>query len=213
MNEADLKPFSAWLKQRLNHPLPGAIAHDAMKASPLGTKINFNHTAQPKPGGVLILLYPNQNKIYLPLILRSTYEGAHSGQISLPGGKSDFEELPEITALREAREEIGIQPGSTEVVGKLSPFYVIPSNFLVLPVVAITTARPVFIPDSREVDEIIEFEVSKLLDRDAIQNGIIQAGGYTLNAPYFDSHGKKVWGATAMMLNEFRLLLKEWQTN
>ena len=158
-----------------------------------------------------ILLYPNENKICIPLILRSSYNGAHSGQISFPGGKSEHNESAESTAVRETKEEIGVEPESIELIGQLSPQFVLPSNFLVQPVVGVTFSKPQFSPDKREVVEVIEFEVSSMFQAGSIRKDIIQVGTYVLNAPFFNSGGKKIWGATAMMLNEFRILLQDWK--
>jgi 8-oxo-dGTP pyrophosphatase MutT (NUDIX family) len=211
MNAAQLPALTAWLKERLNQPLPGSRAHEEMKAVPVGEKFTINHSGNPKSGGVLILLYPNKGEVYLPLILRSSYNGAHSGQISFPGGKSELNESPESTALREAREEIGVNPEAVKLIGKLSPHYVIPSNILVQPVIGVSESKPDFLPDAREVVTVIEFKISSILSPDSIRNGIIKAGNYTLNAPFFNSEAGNVWGATAMMLNEFRFLLNEWK--
>jgi 8-oxo-dGTP pyrophosphatase MutT (NUDIX family) len=211
MNAAQLPALTAWLKQRLNQPLPGSRAHEEMKAVPVGEKFTINHSGNPKSGGVLILLYPNKGEVYLPLILRSSYNGAHSGQISFPGGKSELNESPESTALREAREEIGVNPEAVKLIGKLSPHYVVPSNILVQPVIGVSEIKPDFLPDAREVVTVIEFKISSILSPDSIRNGIIKAGNYTLNAPFFNSEAGNVWGATAMMLNEFRFLLNEWK--
>ena len=211
MNAAQLPALTAWLKERLNQPLPGSLAHEEMKAVPVGEKFTINHSGNPKPGGVLILLYPNKGEVYLPLILRSSYNGAHSGQISFPGGKSELNESPESTALREAREEIGVNPEAVKLIGKLSPHYVVPSNILVQPVIGVSESKPDFLPDAREVVTVIEFKISSILSPDSIRNGIIKAGNYTLNAPFFNSEAGNVWGATAMMLNEFRFLLNEWK--
>lgn len=211
MNAAQLPALSGWLRERLRQPLPGLSAHEEMKAVAVGENFKIVHQENPKPGSVLILLYPNKDKICIPLILRSSYNGAHSGQISFPGGKSENNESSDFTALRETQEEIGVDPASIELIGQLSPHFVLPSNFLVQPIVGVTYSRPEFIPDKREVVEVIEFEISSMFQSGSIRKDIIHVGNYSLNAPFFDSGGKKIWGATAMMLNEFRILLQDWK--
>jgi hypothetical protein len=96
------------------------------------------------------------------------------------------------------------------VIGKLSPFFVIPSNFLVTPVIAFAERKPRFTPQLSEVDKIIEGDVNELLRDDAvIVKEIVAAKIYPMLAPHFEIEGEIVWGATAMMLNEFRMVMKE----
>lgn len=190
-------------------PLPGAAAHELLRAIPTGSVIpNFQHKVPPKPGSVVILLHED-NGIRFPLIKRPSYLGAHSDQVSLPGGKADPDEDPIQTALREAEEEVGVNRYSMKVLGTLTSFYVVPSNFMVTPVVA-TVDRPTFHPDSREVAKILFGDVDALLRYDAIKTKeILAAGTYRMMAPHFEFENEIVWGATAMMLNEFRIILNE----
>jgi 8-oxo-dGTP pyrophosphatase MutT (NUDIX family) len=199
------------LSKRLQEPLPGSAVHDLMRATPLGKTIpNFEHKTTPKPGSVLILLYPEGDNIYFPLIQRPEYTGAHSGQVSLPGGKAEAGEDSITTALREGQEEIGIDPDRVQVIGRLTDFFVIPSNFLVVPVVAFTNVKPEFRADPVEVERIISGNLSDLISEDGIRTKEILAGGrYTMMAPHFEIDGLVVWGATAMMLNELRYVIRE----
>ena len=71
------------------------------------------------------------------MIKRQEYTGAHSGQVSFPGGKAEPGEDPIQTALRECEEEIGVDKNTLIVLGRLTNFFVIPSNFIITPVVAI----------------------------------------------------------------------------
>jgi 8-oxo-dGTP pyrophosphatase MutT (NUDIX family) len=199
------------LATRLKQPLPGSHAHTPMRAHPLGSIIpNFSHKLPPKPGSVLIVLYEENGTIKLPLIKRPEYLGAHSGQISLPGGKAEVGETVIETALREGEEEIGITQSRVTVVGTLSPFFVVPSNFLVTPVIGYATDVPAFKADAHEVERIITMDIAKLIQNDAVQEKeILAAGRFMMRAPHFVVENEIVWGATAMMLNEFRFLLQE----
>lgn len=207
----DLIPLSEKLSTRLVQALPGSAAHEPMRANPVGPiKPKFEHKVPPKPGSVLILLYKDEGKIKFPLIKRPEYPGAHSGQISLPGGKAEPGENYIQTALREGEEEIGIHSAQLNVVGRLSEFFVIPSNYLIVPVVAYTTTKPKFIPQESEVVKILEGNIDELLQEDAIQTKeILAAKKYPMLAPHFLIEGEIVWGATAMMLNEFRMVVRE----
>ena len=199
------------LSKRLREPLPGQAAHNLMRATPIGNSIpNFEHKSQPKPGSVLILLYPENGNVWFPLIQRPVYTGAHSGQISLPGGKAEEGEDAIATALREGQEEIGIDPSSISIMGRLSDFFVIPSNFLVSPVVAYTSAQPTFKPDEKEVERILMGNIQALTREDAVKRKeILAAGRFNMMAPHFEIESQIVWGATAMILSEFRTILKE----
>jgi 8-oxo-dGTP pyrophosphatase MutT (NUDIX family) len=199
------------LTDRLQQALPSALAHDPLRAIPVGNTIpNFQHKTPPKPGSVLILLYEENDKIKFPLIKRQEYIGAHSGQVSFPGGKAEQQEDPIQTALREGEEEIGIRAKDVKVIGRLSEFFVIPSNFLVTPVVATVEYVPQFNPNPHEVSRILKGTVTDLIHEKAIKTKeILAAGTYRMNAPHFDIEGEIVWGATAMILNELRLVLKE----
>jgi 8-oxo-dGTP pyrophosphatase MutT (NUDIX family) len=207
----DFDTFVSKLAGRLELPLPGPAAHEPMRATPSGKlRPDFQHKLPPKPGSVLILLYPDEGKIKFPLTKRAEYNGAHSGQVSFPGGKSEGSETRTDTALREAEEEIGINRNDTTVIGKLTEFFVIPSNFIITPIIACQSSKPVFRPDPFEVVRVLEASIDDILDEGAIHTKEITAAKiYQLMAPHFIVENEVVWGATAMMLNEFRLVVKE----
>ncbi|MBS1487332.1 MAG: CoA pyrophosphatase [Bacteroidetes bacterium] len=207
----NLNRLADQLHDRLQQPLPGKTAHEPMRATPVGSLIPaFDHKTPPKPGSVLILLYESDQTIKFPLIKRPDYLGAHGGQISLPGGKAELNENYIQTALRECEEEIGVPSMGIKVIGKLSEFFVIPSNFMVAPVVAYTTCQPVFHPQQSEVERVLQADISQLLSEDAIQTKeILAAKRYPMQAPHFIVEGEIVWGATAMMLNELRMIVRE----
>jgi 8-oxo-dGTP pyrophosphatase MutT (NUDIX family) len=199
------------LSTRLLNPLPGGDAHETFRAMPVGdVKPLFNHSLPPKPGGVIILMYEDNGVIKFPLTKRAEYTGAHSAQVSLPGGKAEPGEDAIATALRECEEEIGIDRNDIKVIGKLSDFFVMPSNFMVTPVLAYLDRKPLFKPDPYEVARILEGEVQQIIQDSAVrQKEIMAAGRFRMNAPHFEIEGEIVWGATAMMLNEFRFIVRE----
>ena len=145
------------LEARLKFPLPGARAHEPLRATPTGLiKPKFEHLVPPRPGSVLILLYWDNGQLKFPLTKRPEYLGAHSGQVSFPGGKAEANEDAIQTALREAEEEIGISGNQVRIIGKLSNFFVIPSNFMVTPIVGFLDGKPIFTPQESEVTRILE---------------------------------------------------------
>lgn len=164
----------------------------------------------PRLGAVMMLIY-NKNSIpYIILIERQEYKGVHSGQIALPGGAKDIrDDNLEITALRELKEEIGIGK-NVYVIGKLSQVYIPVSTFLVTPYIGITSENPTFVKDDYEVKQIIEVPISHLFDDGIVKKGNIpiKQGGMRIDVPYFDIYNHRVWGATAIILNEFKILMK-----
>lgn len=158
---------------------------------------------------VLILLYPLNGELHTVVILRNEYKGTHSGQISLPGGKREHSDSDfSCTALREAQEEIGINPDNVEIIGQLSPFYVMPSNFIIYPFIAYQATRPVFVPDPTEVQRIIEIELFKELNVDKIVNKTLTfSNTIQISAPGFIVGNEFMWGATAMIFSELIQIL------
>jgi len=200
------------LEARLGQELPASLAHEAMRAVRSDkVPLQFSHSIPPRPGAVLLLIYPGADgAINFPLIKRPDYIGAHAGQVSFPGGKAEAGETTIQTALREAQEEIGVDPSEVNVIGVLSNFFVMPSNFMVTPVVGYMNERPTFVPDKIEVVRVLEGDINRLMPDAAITTSeIVVAKTYKLMAPHFLIDNEIVWGATAMMLNEFRYLLKE----
>jgi 8-oxo-dGTP pyrophosphatase MutT (NUDIX family) len=141
-----------------------------------------------------------------PLTIRHDDLLHHPGQISLPGGGVDAGETLEAAALREAHEEIGLDPSTVRILGSLTPLYVIVSGYVVTPFVGVVATRPRFHPEVREVAEILEVRVADLLSPARVAWGIRSREGYVIDFPYYalgtpPTH--QVWGATAMMLSEF----------
>ena len=146
--------FKEKIKNELAADLPGEQAHLLMMPTARDNKLVMpSYTTSPIPSAVLILFYKDDNgSIKFPLIQRPTYNGAHSGQIGLPGGKAEFNDANLIeTAIRETHEEIGVQPELVNVIGKLSKLHITVSNFVVTPVVAYMEHRPKFVLDPKEV--------------------------------------------------------------
>jgi 8-oxo-dGTP pyrophosphatase MutT (NUDIX family) len=201
------------LAARLRQPLPGTTAQ--LKMSPAFAKASARPLMRDAPADVkhaaaLILLVPHDDEYCFPLTLRRPDLLHHPGQISLPGGGHDHDEAAEAAALREAEEEIGVDPSTVRVLGALTPLYVIVSGFVVTPFVGVVRSRPRFHPEAREVAEIIEVPVSQLTDPSRRRMGNRTREGFVIDYPYFlvgDPPGHEVWGATAMMLSEFTDLL------
>lgn len=155
-------------------------------------------------GGVLILFYCRQHELHLVLTRRRDDLNSHAGQISFPGGKHEEDETLQDTAVREAHEEIGIDPAAVTILGELTPLYIPPSDFEVHPTVAWYSngQQPEFYPSDAEVAEILEVPLRHLLHPETRVEELWDWRGGKVLVPYFNVEGHKVWGATAMMLSE-----------
>ncbi|MDP1623805.1 MAG: CoA pyrophosphatase [Bacteroidales bacterium] len=208
----ELSEFVVVLEKRLRQPLPGRFAQLKMSSLVrIQELMKFSAPEDAIQSSVLILLYPIDGGIGLVLMLRPEYGGIHGGQISLPGGK--YEETDEsliYTALREAQEEIGIDPAKVQILGQLTEMYIPPSNFMVTPVVAYQASQPRFVADPKEVAKIIEIRLDDLLDRNNMQKKKIKLSmGISLKVPSFYINGYIIWGATAMILSELKEIANE----
>jgi 8-oxo-dGTP pyrophosphatase MutT (NUDIX family) len=200
--------FIAALHHDLQQPLPGRAAQYNMAPMPRpGSERDDTPDPNARQSSVLLLFYPYEETAYFPLILRPTYPGVHSGQVSLPGGGFEQGDGDLIhTALREAREEIGINPSQVNVIGQLSSLYIRPSNNLVLPVVGWAAERPTFLPDPREVALLIEASLLEFLDPANRRTEEWELPGRSATVPLFGVQNQTVWGATAMILGELLAL-------
>jgi len=161
--------------------------------------------------GVMSLFYPSESyETRLILILRKTYKGVHSAQVGFPGGKLEIEDDSiQDAALRETEEEVGVSREKISVLKKLTEIYIPPSNFFVQPFLGITTEQPKFVPQEDEVEALIEVKLKDFMNDVNITTQILTTSYATdLEVPAFKLNGHIVWGATAMMLNEVRELLK-----
>ena len=130
---------------------------------------------------------------------------------SLPGGRSDEDESYVETALRETKEEVGIEPESIEILGMLSDLYVSHSNNLVKPVVGYMPAIPELTTNPAEVEEAFTVEVKSLAAKKNLTVENWDLKKYSYEVPYWDIHEVPLWGATAMILNELLDLYREFK--
>lgn len=202
--------LKTYLQQRLRQELPGEIAHQ--EVAPY-RKVDYDrlNVETARKSAVLILLYLKHHEPHITLIQRPVYDGAHSGQIAFPGGKVEKEDTSIVhTALREANEEVGIITNDVDVLGQLTDVYIPVSNFLVSPIIGSIDYAPNFIPEPAEVADIIEMNVSYLTATEKlIPQKLTLSTGLKIEVPTFQYQQKTIWGATALMLNELRWLLKE----
>jgi len=209
MIDTSFHSFTKELRQRLQQPLPGEVAHQKM-ASAARYRLGIKPNERTRRSAVLICFYPYQDSIYLPLILRPQYDGVHAGQMAFPGGRMErFDENLTRTALREAQEEVGIRVSDVQVLGLLTELFIPPSNFFVQPVVGMLPYRPDFYPDPHEVEAVVEVDLETLTDETIVGDSQIEVRGVIVDAPFYEIQGHRVWGATAMMISELLMVMSE----
>jgi 8-oxo-dGTP pyrophosphatase MutT (NUDIX family) len=165
----------------------------------------------PAHASVLIPLVMRERLTVL-LTLRPTHMSSHSGQIAFPGGKADPEDANAVaTALREAQEEVGLEPGFVQVIGTL-PIYTTGSAFIVTPVVGLVQPGFHLQPNADEVADVFEVPLEFLMDPANHRHHLVDLAGVQrgwFSMPYHDGSTERfIWGATAGMLRNFyRFLL------
>ncbi len=125
----------------------------------------------------------------------------HGGEISFPGGRAEPGETLVECALREAQEEIGLDPAAVEIVGALPPTSTVVTSFKVLPVVGLVPARLAHTLSPDEVERVIELDLDELRETFGMRRLIRR--GVPFRTPTFDVEGAFIWGATARMLQQF----------
>lgn len=199
--EAGFPARAEAIREALSRPLPGRNAQMSMapgyRVDPEpASEYGFRHAA------VLILLHAVDGSLEFPLIRRPETMRHHGGQIGLPGGGVEAGESFRRAALRELREELGIDLGESSVIGELSPLGVPRSGYLVHPVVAFSLSLPDYRVEESEVESLFEARLDALLDPAARCVETRRFGDESWLVPYYAMNGEKVWGATAMMLAE-----------
>jgi 8-oxo-dGTP pyrophosphatase MutT (NUDIX family) len=202
--------LTARIRAALQAPLPGLEAQLRLAPRP---RVGWDPHQVPdglRDAAALVLLYPVDEEPHVLLTVRGALRH-HTGQVSFPGGAVDAGETLEQAAVREAVEEVGVVASDIEVLGRLTSLHIPVSGFLLHPVVAAADVRPRFMAAPGEVARLLEVPVALLEDDETVrydsrtferQNRLVD-----VEVPFFDVHGEKVWGATAMVLAEFLALI------
>jgi 8-oxo-dGTP pyrophosphatase MutT (NUDIX family) len=206
-----MESFQQHLSRIITGNLPGESAH--VRMSPMSRKLSSIAKAEStsfRESAVAVVLFQSAGQMKCVLIQRPTYIGNHSGQVSFPGGKREQEdENLEVTAMRECREEIGVDLRTAASLGRLTPVFIPISGFHVEPYLFFLHETPVFVRDEREVEAILTISLQELLLEENIQAMDIAVSEDIIlkDVPYFNLSNKQIWGATALVLNELKEIL------
>lgn len=194
---------------------PGGLPEAPSSLMPVFTddrlRPRFAPTSTARPAAVLALIFPDADGLArIVLTERLAYDGYHSGEVSLPGGKAEPADTgPAATALREAAEEIGLDAdgAGVTIAGTLDEVFIPVSDFRITPVVAFAARMPLLTPNPTEVARILEPPVTAFLPNApvevverVIRDWPLRYGGYRID-------GLHVWGATARILGQLGALL------
>jgi 8-oxo-dGTP pyrophosphatase MutT (NUDIX family) len=162
-----------------------------------------------RKSAVLVALFEEEGETHLVLTRRSFSLRNHRGEIAFPGGRSDIDEAPIDTALREAHEEVGLDESLVTPVGWLSPIVTFASGSAIWPVIGILAQRPRLVADPAEVERVFTTPLAALLEDGAFleerwrrdrRSGADVEGYFPIY--FYRVPGDVIWGATARVITE-----------
>lgn len=155
-----------------------------------------------RPAATLLAIYPDDaGRLLIPVTVRRADLRAHAGEVSLPGGRVDAADAShEAAALREAWEEIGLEPSSVRILGTLDEVWIPVSNYALRPFVGALERRPTLVPQDAEVASIVELPLDVLFDVAAVSVEELLTRGLRIRAGAYRFGGLTIWGATAITL-------------
>jgi 8-oxo-dGTP pyrophosphatase MutT (NUDIX family) len=159
------------------------------------------------PSAVLIALYEDDGELHVVLTRRSWSLRTHRGEVSFPGGRSDPGEDPVTTAVREAHEEVDLDPRLVEPLGELDHLTTVTRRAYIVPVVALLEEPPLLRANPAEVEQVLQVPLTELLEPGVFREERWGPPGLARPVYFFDLHGDTVWGATAALLRQLLALL------
>ena len=175
---------------------------------------DFSRLKPYKISSVSLILYNNNKITYSIFIKRPIYNGYHSNQFALPGGKKEtFDITTAQTAIRETKEELGIIIKPKEIIGMLDPLIIPVSNFLVFPYIVFLSEPPIFHPNDFEVENFYQYPISELLLPEAEIETEMIINQTSIKVPAYKIQNQIIWGATAMILFDFKCRIQNLELN
>ena len=163
-----------------------------------------------REAAVLVAMFEVAGEAAVLLTKRPETMPSHRGEIAFPGGKREPEDVDlTAAALREAQEEVGLEPAAVDVVAELDRIGTVASAFTITPFVGLLDAVPELRPDPREVVDAFAVPISDLLDPDAYREETWDLFGAPRPMAFFELPGETVWGATARILTRLLTLLTD----
>ena len=207
--EITINKIAEQIKERLKKPLPGNEAHLTTRIK-TKSEVTFPNTQETaRPAAVLILLFPFEDEIQFFLTKRTEDVEHHKGQISLPGGIRENDESLNETALRETKEEVGIDSTKIIISGSLTPFFIPVTGYIVHPFIGWCKEKHSTKIHDVEVNQLFSVSITELMDEKILQTEQWNIRGYDAIVPYYNFGKCKVWGATAAILSEFKSILED----
>ncbi|HXH58872.1 CoA pyrophosphatase [Iamia sp.] len=186
--------------------VPSPVESDGFAAASLPAEIRRmirQNDVPARASAVLAPLYDRDGEAWVVLTRRAMAMRAHAGEVSFPGGRAEAGDVDLVhTALREAEEEIGLEPASVEIIGELDHLATVTSGSYIVPWVGALPTPPELRLCSAEVDLAIEVPLSELMAPGVFREEIWDFGPVTRPIVFFDLFGDTVWGATAAMLRQ-----------
>ena len=199
--------FIEALTKMLRRDLEGKSAQQKMMITPNRFPTE-NQENEGIPASILLLLYPLEGEWFFFLTKRSQDVEHHKGQISFPGGVVEKNESKMNAAIRETNEEIGVDKDVIKIIGNLTPLYIPVSNFHILPYVGWTEEKPHTKVQDAEVKRVFSVSINDLILERNLKTKKDFFSNKSVKVPYFDLNGETVWGATSMILSEFKFILR-----
>jgi len=169
----------------------------------------MKYSENPVFAAVMLLIFPVGNEPNIVFIKRPEYIGAHSNQVSFPGGRVEKDDVNlAATAIRETQEELGNNLDNITIIGNLTPLLIPISGYEVHPYVGAIEYCPVWQPDPGEVLYTMDVPLKELFDEKNQKKETWVFNGIEREVPFYAVNNEKIWGATAMILAEFETILK-----
>jgi 8-oxo-dGTP pyrophosphatase MutT (NUDIX family) len=160
------------------------------------------------PAAVLLLIVYRDGEPHLVFSKKTETVPHHKGQFAFPGGLVDTDDASRVeTALREAREEVGLDPAAVEVLGVMDDVPTATTGFVITPVVGLCAAAPALAPDGREIERVLEVPLRLLVEPGVFREEWWEREGRSRPVLFVTVGEDVIWGATARILKEFLELL------